>query len=504
MSDDKKTGRVKEEEQALRRREFLKRGGLAIAHASMAATLLRSPLVKSALAAPLPASIDELRRELGAEGTLLLPGSAEFARGRKGFNLRINAPAPEGIVLCKTAQAVQKSVVWARENGVAIRMRSGGHSYEGFSQGPGLLIDTRLMNSISVDSQSGTGHIGAGAKLGQIYEALSRHGMAIPAGTCLTVGVAGVTTGGGYGMLSRKLGLSCDQLLSLQIVTADGRILDASAAENAQLFWACRGGGSGSFGVVTRLGFHLNPVNQVRVFTLHWRVGSAPEVLRAFQEWAVQVSDNLSSHLTLNATPTGLKSVRLSGQFTGTRAALESALRPLLGIGGLQSRTDVSMPFIKAVHHFAGSDNPPPVLFKAKSDFMKEPLSDEGIQTLLRSMRLVPGAVSVIFDNYGGAINRVASDATAFFHRRPTIACVQYYTQWSSPSATPQRLAGMRALYAAMRPHMSGGAYFNYCDLDLADWPRAYWGDNLERLKQVKRAFDGGNLFNHPQSISVT
>jgi FAD/FMN-containing dehydrogenase len=449
------------------------------------------------------AALADLQQHLGAEGTVLLPTHPQFGLYRAGFNRRIQAPAPTAIVLCTSANAVAKAILWARQHKAAIRMRSGGHSYEGFSQGPGVVIDTRLMNTTAVDAHNGTATIGAGATLGDVYQTLYRQGLTIPAGTCPTVGIAGLVLGGGYGFLSRKLGLTCDQLLALQIVTAEGKILNASARENAELFWACRGAGGGSFGVVTQLQFRLHPIDRVVTFSLRWPASQAQRTIQAFQDWAPGAADELTCGLTLYATPAGVQRVGISGQFVGSTTDLSRLLRPLLAGGAPERQAITTRSFMDAVHQFAGHGTPQPVFFKAKSDFITEPLADEGIQTLLRSLPGVPGGVVAMFDSYGGAINRVPGDATAFFHREHTLACLQYYSAWQTPAATARFLRGMRALYAAMRPYVSGGAYFNYCDLDLENWQNAYWGSNFARLTQVKRAYDPENVFNHPQSIPV-
>jgi FAD/FMN-containing dehydrogenase len=489
--------------QRIDRREFLKQSGSAALQAGLAAARFPPALLQAAHAVAAFASSDELQHHLGSEGIVLLPTHPQFRAYRVGFNRRIQAPAPLAIVLCSSANAVAKAVLWARQHDATLHLRSGGHCYEGFSQGPGVVIDTRLMNEIEVDAQNGTATIGAGSTLGDVYQRLSQHGFTIPAGTCPTVGIAGLTLGGGYGMLSRKLGLTCDQLLSLQIVTANGRILNASAAENSDLFWACRGAGGGSFGVVTQLQFRLYPVDHVATFFLRWSASQALAVIQAFQDWAPGAADDLTCSLILRATPASVQRVEVSGQFIGSPMNLSRLLRPLLTIGVPRRQLIATRSFMDAVHQFAGPGTPQSEFFKAKSDFMKEPLSNGGIQALLRFLPRVPGGVVVNFDPYGGAINRVPGEATAFCHRAHTIACIQYYSVWQSPAVTMQRLRGMRALYAAMRPYMSGGAYINYCDLDLELWPEAYWGSNFARLTQIKRTYDPENVFHHAQSIPV-
>jgi FAD/FMN-containing dehydrogenase len=485
------------------RREFLQQSANAAIRMGLASALASPLLPPAAHAVAAFAATDDLRQQIGSEGTVLPPSHPQFGVYRAGFNRRIQAPAPLVLVRCLSADAAAKTILWARQHGTAVRVRSGGHSYEGFSQGPGVVIDTRPMNRIEVDAQNGTATVGAGATLGDVYQALSQHGVTIPAGTCPTVGVAGLALGGGYGFLSRKLGLTCDQLLSLRLVTAEGRTLDVSAGENSDLFWACRGAGGGSFGVVTQLHFRLYPIDRVTTFSLRWSPSRAHGAVQAFQDWAPGVADELTANLTLTATPAGVQRVAINGQFVGPATDLPRLLRPLFALGVPERQTITTQSFMDAVRQFAGHGTPQPEFFKAKSDFLTQPLTNSGIQVLLRSLPAVPGGVVVSFDPYGGAINRVPVDATAFCHRAPTLTCIQYYSAWQTPAATAQRLRGMRALYAAMRPSMSGGAYVNYCDLDLKNWQEAYWGGNFARLTRIKRACDPENVFNHPQSIPV-
>jgi hypothetical protein len=236
---------------------------------------------------------------------------------------------------------------------------------------------------------------------------------------------------------------------------------------------------------------------------LRWPASQAHRALEAFQDWAPGVADELTCSLTLTATPAGVQQVELNGQFVGPPSNLPRLLLPLRAVGIPAKQIIVRRSFLEAVAQFAGHQPPQPEYFKAKSDFLTQPLTTSGIQTLLRALACVPGGVVLSVDPYGGAINRVPSATTAFCHRGPTLACLQYYSAWQSPAATAPRLRGMRALYAALRPYMSGGAYCNYCDLDLPHWPEAYWGRHVTKLRQIKRAYDPDNVFHHPQSIPV-
>lgn len=407
---------------------------------------------------------------------------------------------PQIRALCKTASAVGAMVDWCRSNNVPFAMRSGGHSYEGFSQSASVVIDTRLMNAIKIDAANKTVTVGAGASLGSIYKALAPHDLAFAAGSCPTVGVSGHSLGGGYGYLARPFGLTCDNLLSIDLVDPQGRQIHADTRQNADLFWANRGGGGGSFGVATAFRFQLRRLTSVLVFRIEWTGLDAPHaaaVLKDWQAWLQQAPSSIDATFLIQRHPNGGVDLRCSGQSTGSRSQLQSALRPLSHAPQIRS-----MSFFSAVNYFAGGNGGwtyTSAPMKGKSDYVVSPLTDDGATTLMSQVSAKPG-IYVICDAYGGAIARVAADATAFAHRGALFS-VQYGSTWSDPNDTPQRLADMRDLYAAMRPYVSGGAYLNYCDLDLTDWPNAYWGANLARLKQIKSAFDPDNIFRHAQSV---
>jgi FAD/FMN-containing dehydrogenase len=199
----------------------------------------------------------------------------------------------------------------------------------------------------------------------------------------------------------------------------------------------------------------------------------------------------------------GTVELHCAGQSTGSETQLRRELRALLDIAQPASALRIrSMSFLAAAKYFFG---PPeqPTYFKAKSDYVTTPLSDDGTAAFLTQLQKTRSVVAIC-DSYGGAINRIAGDATAFAHRADTQFCIQYFSEWSSAGDTETRLRGLRELYAAMRPYVSGGAYVNYCDLDLGDWAQAYWGSNLPRLRQIKSAFDPDNVFRHAQSVPLT
>ena len=473
------------------RRSVLGRIGAAAAFAP--ALLLRNRVQAQ------PAALPPLPTLPSSEALLLRPGDAGFATYQPAFNARTML-APQLRALCKTANALGTMVDWCRSNNLPFAMRSGGHSYEGFSQSASVVVDTRLMSAIKVDAANKTMTVGAGASLGSIYKALAPHDLAFAAGSCPTVGVSGHSLGGGYGYLARPFGLTCDNLLGVDLVDPQGRQIHAAVRQNADLFWANRGGGGGSFGVATAFRFQLRRLTNVLVSKIEWTgldPAHAAAILKDWQAWVPQAPGSIDATLLIQRHPNGGVDLRCSGQSIGSRSQLQSALRPLS-----RSPQIRSMPFFSAVNYFAGGNSGwtyTSAPMKGKSDYVVSPLTDDGAMTLMCQVSAKPG-IYVICDAYGGAIAQVAADATAFAHRGALFS-VQYGSTWSDPNDTPRRLADMRDLYAAMRPYMSGAAYVNYCDLDLADWPNAYWGANLARLQQIKSAFDPDNIFRHAQSV---
>ena len=448
------------------------------------------------------AQLPALPTVASADALLLRPGDAQFATYEPAFNARTML-TPQLRAMCKTAAGVGVIVDWCRTNNLPFALRCGGHSYEGFSQSASVVVDTRMISAISVDRAAKTVTVGAGASLGAVYKAVWPHNLAFAAGSCPTVGISGHALGGGYGNLARPFGLTCDNLLSIDLIDPQGHPVRADAQQNPDLFWACRGGGGGSFGVATGYRFALRSLVSVLVLRIDW-TGISPAraaaLMKQWQAWAPQAPASINATLVISRNGGGGIDLRCSGQSIGSQSALKRELKTLSSSPQIKS-----MPFSASINYFAGGTSGWNYLsapMKGKSDYATSPLSDTGLAALMNGVD-AKKTIYVICDAYGGAIADVAADATAFAHRKGTLFSIQYGSQWSSPADTPQRLADMRGLYAAIRPYVSGGAYINYCDLDLADWQNAYWGPNLARLKQIKSAFDPGNVFRQAQSVPL-
>ncbi len=358
---------------------------------------------------------------------------------------------------------------------------------------------------------SGKAAIGAGVTLIDVYAKLWQHGVTIPAGSCPSIGIAGLALGGGHGFASRTFGTTSDNLRGVHIVTADGRLLDCDSSHHADLFWACRGGGGGNFGIVTELDFATHPVKNVSRFQIVWPWAQAAQAVAAWQNFAPHAPDGLFSGFGLVATNPAAKNpqafVGCSGQYFGTASELQSLIEPLSSTGTPTEVFTEDLSYMDAVLKEAGCSRVATCssarsTFKAKSDYVHTPLSTTAIGHLVDAIaaRQGTGRGAIYLDAYGGAINRVAPDATAFVHRNALFS-VQYTAEWTAGSA--QSVKWIDALYTRMRPFVSGLSYVNYIDPELANWQHAYYGKNLPRLKAVKRKYDPHDAFRFKQSIPL-
>lgn len=486
----------------MKRRDFLQLTGGLSAHVIVGSSLLSARAAEADTGLPIAAlkAVLDPRKDL-----LLVHGDAAAAKYDISFNKRTQI-APRVRVVASSAAAVSGSILWAVNNGLGFAIRSGGHSYEGFSQSPDLVIDVRGMAGIKISADKKSVSIDAGSSLGSVYKALGPSQLAIPAGSCFPVGVAGHSLGGGFGLIGRAFGLACDSVLSMQMVDAEGQVRNVSEQENPDLFWALRGGGNGSFGVVTNFKFRTSAVNMVAKFGIEWNkpIPQAVKVVQAWQQWLEGLPSAITGTLHLTKGSGASIKVRMAGLSVQSASKLKIELTRLQKLAGTADVTTSTMTFLKAATIFDGG-GPGSIFMKAKSDYVTDPLSEQGILTLLGGLQNATVPIAVLFDTYGGEINKVASDATAFVHRGKTKYVIQYYKEWDTAGASSGNIAVMRTLYDSMRPFVSGGCYVNYCDLDLGDgYAKAYWGDNLPRLMTIKAQVDPNNIFRHAQGVPLS
>jgi FAD/FMN-containing dehydrogenase len=467
-----------------------------------------------------PAPADWARLAGSLHGKLLRPDTNGFAAAARLYNPRFDAlPRPAAIARCANAADVQSAVRFVADTGTAAALRCGGHSYGGWSMSTGLVIDVAPINAVTVDTAAGTARIGAGARLADVYAALAAKGVALAAGSCPTVGISGLTLGGGVGVLTRAWGLTCDAVTGVEIVTADGQIRQVDARRDADLFWAVRGGGTG-FGAVTAWTVRTRPAPTVQTFYYAWDIGRAHDVFTAWQRWISGTDPNLWSTCKLLADP-GKDRVRItvSGTWIGAASALDAQLAPLLRqTGEPDGKQNKTFKYADAMLFEAGCSGQSATqcataalgaekrqAFAATSAIAGAVLTSAAIDTAIARTRaamdvpkIIQGGVS--FDALGGAVAQVAADATAFPHRG-ALAVVQFTATWQDGATAPDPFdAYVRGFRTALQPSLGDAAYANYADASIERYGAAYWGANYPRLQQVSAAVDPGGLFASAQS----
>lgn len=436
---------------------------------------------------------------------IVTPDSPGYDQARQVWNERYTAN-PGELIYCQDATDVSAALRRALDGDGRFRLRCGGHSYEGYSTlDDGVVIDVSAMNTISISDDRTTAVIGAGGRLGDIYSALSAAGVAIPGGTCPPVGISGLTLGGGLGMLVRAEGLLIDSLAALEMVDAKGRILTIDESQHQDLFWACRGGGGGNFGIATSFKFRLVPVSTATVFTVTWSWDDFEAAMTAWEQWAPTADERIS--MLFVPLPKSLGVVTILGEFKGTQDELLPLLKPISGVGQPTVDSNEYTSYIDAVNAVAKLEGPvatdPTTRVKGKTIFVSGSLSAEGVRTFKDWMAQAPAGAAPTIYAMGGAISRVRPDETAFVHRNARYL-IAYQSNWTNATDDQVNLDWVENIYEAMLPYVTGGAYVNIPDRTLQDWPQAYFGANFPRLMKVKRAYDPENVFNFAQSIPVS
>ncbi|WP_209648258.1 FAD-binding oxidoreductase [Kibdelosporangium banguiense] len=483
------------------RRAFLRAAGLAgvgtaLAGCSSAGTTTPSgpatttlPSPVSTSAEPVPPNWELLRANVS--GTVLLPGDSEFSVAHQVFNPMWDARNPVAIARCRTKEDVQACVKLAAESKVPIAARSGGHSYAGYSvPEAGLQVDLSAMADVDV-RQDGTVRVGAGAKLIDVYTGLAKAGRALPAGSCPTVGIAGLTLGGGIGVLSRKYGLTCDRLESATVITADSRVANVSRGSDADLFWALRGGGGGNFGIVTEFVFVTEPAPELAVFSMRFPAGSVDTVLGAWQEWIAAAPPELWSNLII--TGGGSPVCTVGGCFVGSAAELNSLLSGLKPRPA--SRTVQEKAYLDAMRYFAGGPTTSRQSFVASSRMLQEPADSAKITELMTDRT----DMDLLLDSLGGAVASVEPAASAYPYRK-AFASAQIYQKTDAAKAT-RATAQVGEVRDELGTLVGKTGYVNYIDPAMPDWANAYYGENLPRLQDVAKRYDPNKVFAFPQGI---
>ena len=448
--------------------------------------------------------------EARVRGRVIRPHDPEYDAARKVYNGMIDR-RPRFIVRCRDTADVVAAVNFARDHDLPLAVRGGGHNVAGFGTcDDGLVIDLSPMKGTWVDAGARRARVQGGCTWGDVDHATHVFGLATPGGLISTTGVAGLTLGGGIGHLSRKYGLACDNLLSAQVVTADGRILTAGPDENADLFWGLRGGG-GNFGVVTSFEFRLHPVSTVLGGPIFYALEQRTDALRFYRDFMATAPEELGAFFTFLKVPPGppfpahLHNRTVCGVvccYAGSLEEGEDAVRPLLEFGPPLFEHVGRMPY----PFLQGAFDPvvPPGLHHYwKADFMPD-LNEDAIAAHAEFGPQIPSVESVLhIYPTDGAVQRVAAQETAYSHREAKFVHIIAATS-PDPADMPGGKAWTRAYWQALHPHSSGGAYVNFL-MDEGDDPvRAAYGENYARLVELKNKYDPTNLFRRNQNIPPT
>jgi hypothetical protein len=449
----------------------------------------------------------ELARRIS--GPVLRPGDAGYLAVALPNNLRYASRLPAGIARCQTMEDVAQSILWARQHDIHLITRSGGHSYAGYSTTKGLMIDVSLMNQALYDPSTGIVTIAGGIRNSALYAALQQADAAITNGRCPTVGGAAFVLGGGIGFNMRRFGLACDSMVETEIVTAKGDILNASASENSDLFWACAGAGGGNFGINTSFKLQTFPTNDLTVFNITW--SSDPEsVYSALVDALQEGPATLGTRLALNAVTSEQfakgtdVTIVLLGQLVGTPAELAEILAPAYKVAVPSSATIQQMAYWPAQIDFLSTPGLPN-RYQEKSGFFVGPPSSQAIDTAFSWARRWPGtseSAGMVLFQTGQQVNAVAPDATAFVHRNSDwlMTIVLDWGANDSQSTIEKNLDWQANFYVAMR-EFTTGAFVNFVDPTLKNWQQDYYGSNLSRLESIKTQVDPHQVFRFPESI---
>lgn len=440
-------------------------------------------------------------------GTIITPADERYDAARAVWNGAIEA-RPALIAQCHTAKDIVAAVNLVRTAGYRFAVRAGGHSVAGLSTcNDGVVIDLSQMRDVTVNSRTRTATVGPGATWADLDAATGAHGLATTGGLVSTTGVAGLTLGGGIGWLQRKYGLSCDNLVAAEVATADGEQVRVSDTEHADLLWGLRGGG-GNFGIVTSFVFALHPVSTVLGGLMLFPLDRGRQVLTAFREWAVEAPDEASMLAAILTAPpepfvppelTGTKAVAILGCWCGDLDAGAAALEPLRQLG---PAADVfgPMPY-SALQGMLDGGAPYGLRNYFRAGYSAD-LGDDLIDIVLGHGAAMRSPMSQIhFHQMGGAVGRVAPEATAFSGRDAGYT-YNLISTWTDPGEDAQHIAANRELAAALRPLSQGGAYVNFVSETGDDPARAAYGRELyERLARLKRQYDPANLFSRNQNV---
>ena len=432
-------------------------------------------------------------------GDLIRPGDAEYENARHIWNALIDKH-PGAVAKCVGTQDVVAAVNFARENDILVAVRGGGHNVGGRALcDDGLVIDLSRMRGVYVDPKAQTARVQGGATLGDVDAETHLHGLAVPLGVISKTGVAGLTLGGGVGWLVRKYGPTCDNVVSVEIVTADGAVRTASAKENPDLFWAIRGGG-GNFGIATSFLYRAYPVSTVLGGLVVYPRDAASDILRAYRDFMETAPEDLTVYVGLVCTPDGMPATAVIPCWSGADLSEgEQAIAPLRNLGAPLMDAVQVMPF-PAMQSILDGAFPAGTRNYWKSAFV-EALSEGAIDVIVARAKGMTSPMSgLLIESYGGAGGRKTSDENAFAQRNSYYS-IGFMPQWTDPREDDAQIAWAKVSWEAIQPYATGGYLLNYLAEEGQEVVQAAFGSNYPRLRELKRVYDPTNFFSVNQNI---
>ncbi len=444
-------------------------------------------------------------------GDLIVPENEKYNKARQLWN-GLYDKFPVAIAYCRNSDDVIEAVNFVRENDMIFSVRGGGHDYAGNSVcDDGLVIDLSMMNKVKIDKENKKAYVQAGAKVGEFDAAAQVHGLATPTGTVSTIGIGGLALGGGSGYLSPRFGLTLDNILSVKIVTADGRLLTANEKENEDLFWAVRGGG-GNFGIVTSFEFQLHEIGpEVLSFQSFFAYQDSEEVLRFYRDFMKNAPEELQCYaFFLNVPPVdpfpqeyhGKTSCALIACYSGDPGKGREVLKPL------ENLENPILKFLQPMEYTAlqksfDAGMPKGLRWYSKAHYLSD-LSDTALDILMEFTETLPGAYTMVYlEPVGRAVGNRAPNATAFPHRNAAYS-LHIFPGWEDGGEDEKNIAWAKQFHKKMETESNGGVYVNLLAHDEKERIKAAYGKNYGQLVEVKKKWDPNNFFRSNHNVEPT
>lgn len=442
----------------------------------------------------------------------IFPWDKEYSILRQNVNRRF-VLFPWVIAMCKTDNQVLKAFDIALKYNIPFCIRSGAHCYEPYSLCDGMIIDQSKRDLIKLDIDKKLVKIESGCLNGPTAFELSKHKVAFPAGTCANVGITGLCLNGGMGFLGRKYGLTCDNLVELEIIISNGKKIVANNYVNSELFWACRGAGGGNFGIVTSLTLQVYPIDRVVIVEFFWPKEFLSQVLKTWLIWGPTSDVNLTTEFNVLSMKHNALPVMITGLFIGNNLeTLNHILEPLLKLNP-SKKNSWETSYIDSVRHYTYQKFPAP-FFKNKSTYVMDILPDEISDIIIKYMSRADANDRLEFDGLGGAYTLTHNSC---YPHRQAKAWVQWIVRWGANvdnnstnawedfTKGPEKIAWLNSFYKEFMEsgkNVLQGAYYNCPESELEDWPIKYFGNNLTKLIEIKKKYDINKIFKFPQGLS--